>query len=488
MAFVRLSFRQVFLALLSFSLVVVGLPTGPKVNAETKQTKRPNVILVFIDDMGWGDFSSFGGQAVQTQHIDRLAKEGLRFEQFYVNSPICSPSRAAISTGQYPQRWQITSYLSNRRANDDRGMAQWLDLSAPMLVRSLHESGYATGHFGKWHLGGQRDVGEAPLISEYGFDESLTNFEGLGPRVLPLKDAYDGKPPQKHGLGSDNLGRGPITWEDRSTITETFCEAAVEFIKWADKRDQPFYVNLWPDDVHSPYFPPRARRGTNLRRDLYHAVLDTMDEQLGVLFDHVRQSPRLRDNTIIVVCSDNGPDVQAGSAGPFRGMKATLFEGGIRSPLIVWAPGLIDPSQAGTTNDESVFSAIDLVPSLLDLTGTECPAGVEFDGEPLSKVLLGQSNESRSKPIFFRRPPDRKRFQQYNHLPDLAVRHRQWKLLCDYDGDRIELYDVVSDPGESQNLAADNPEVAQQLKTQLLKWHESMPADNGPQFKPKKRK
>ncbi len=180
-------------------------------NTLAKEAERPNILLVFIDDMGWGDFSCFGNTHVQTEHIDRLASEGVRFEQFYVNSPICSPSRTAISTGQYPQRWRITSYLNNRQSNIDRGMAQWLDLEAPMLARLLGQSGYATGHFGKWHMGGQRDVGEAPLITEYGFDASLTNFEGLGPRVLPLCDAYDGKPPRKHALGSDQLGRGPIT-------------------------------------------------------------------------------------------------------------------------------------------------------------------------------------------------------------------------------------------------------------------------------------
>jgi len=152
--------------------------------ANAATAARPNVILVFIDDMGWSDFSCFGNREVKTAHIDQLAAEGIRFEQFYVNSPICSPSRTAISTGQYPQRWRITSYLNNRQNNDDRGMAQWLDPRAPMLARTLQRAGYATGHFGKWHLGGQRDVGDAPLISEYGFDASLTNFEGLGPRVL----------------------------------------------------------------------------------------------------------------------------------------------------------------------------------------------------------------------------------------------------------------------------------------------------------------
>ena len=134
--------------------------------------ERPNIILVFIDDMGWGDFSCFGNQDASTPHIDRLAKEGISFEQFYVNSPICSPSRVAISTGQYPQRWRISSYLGHRAQNKKRGMAQWLDPKAPMLARFLQNSGYATGHFGKWHMGGQRDVRDAPAISEYGFDQA----------------------------------------------------------------------------------------------------------------------------------------------------------------------------------------------------------------------------------------------------------------------------------------------------------------------------
>ena len=142
---------------LLFTLSVYCAPTSQLKAQEIAQS--PNIILVFIDDMGWGDFSCFGNQAVETQNIDRLAKEGIRFEQFYVNSPICSPSRVAISTGQYPARWKITSYLAHRQLNQRRGMDQWLNPEAPMLARFLQDSGYSTGHFGKWHMGGQRDVG-----------------------------------------------------------------------------------------------------------------------------------------------------------------------------------------------------------------------------------------------------------------------------------------------------------------------------------------
>jgi arylsulfatase A-like enzyme len=144
---------------------------------------QPNFIMVFIDDMGWGDFSCFGNRDAKTPNVDRMAAEGIRFSQFYVNSPICSPSRCALMTGQYPQRWRITSYLNNRRDNERRGVTNWLDPKAPTLARLLQQNGYVTGHFGKWHLGGQRDVDDAPPIKAYGFHETLTNFEGMGPKL-----------------------------------------------------------------------------------------------------------------------------------------------------------------------------------------------------------------------------------------------------------------------------------------------------------------
>lgn len=470
----RLPLMRYRLLLLAFSCSLLCIPSVAAVAAP-----RPNIIVVFIDDMGWGDFSCFGNTTVRTQHIDRLAAEGISFEQFYVNSPICSPSRTALSTGQYPQRWRITSYLSNRRSNTARGMAQWLDPRAPMLARFLNRAGYATGHFGKWHMGGQRDVGEAPLITDYGFDTSLTNFEGLGPRVLPLKDAYDGKPPRKHALGSDLLGRGPIRWEDRSTITASFTAAALAFARQAHEQRKPFYINVWPDDVHSPFFPPRGRRGNGAKRTLYHGVLDTMDEQLAPLFKYVRDDEQLRNNTLILICSDNGPEKGAGSAGRFRGFKTHLFEGGIRSPLIAWGPGLIDKRQAGSRNTQSVFSAIDLVPTLLSLAKVSPPAPVAFDGESLTDILLGKSHGSRKQPLYFRRPPDRDAFYGIPDLPDLAIRDGKWKLLCEYDGSDALLYNLDADPGEKVNQAAHHPELTRRLTSSLLAWHASMPPDNG---------
>lgn len=448
----------------------------------TQAADKPNFIMVFIDDMGWGDFSCFGNTQAKTPNADRLAAEGIRFSKFYVNAPICSPSRCALTTGQYPQRWRITSYLDNRAMNEKRGVAQWLDLKSPVLARMLHENGYATGHFGKWHLGGQRDVGDAPLIGEYGFDETLTNFEGLGPRLLGLCDAHDGKPPRRHALNSDKLGRGPVIWYDRARLTEGFVGAAIQFLDKAAADARPFYINVWPDDVHSPYYPPKEKRGNGSKRALYLGVLETMDAQLGVLFDHIRNSPKLRDNTLIIVCSDNGPEPGAGSAGPLRGAKATLYEGGVRSPLIVWGPGLVAQEKAGSNNETSVFAAFDLVPSLLALAGLKPPPGVNFDGEDMSATLLGQNTASRHAPLFWRRPPDRKSWPSYDRSvqPDLAVRAGNWKLLCEYDGSKPELYDLANDRAETTNLAAQQPEVVARLAAAVLAWHQSLPPDKGP--------
>lgn len=442
---------------------------------------RPNVILVFIDDMGWGDFSCFGNQDAKTANIDRMASEGIRFEQFYVNSPICSPSRTAISTGQYPQRWRITSYLNNRKSNEERGVAQWLDPKAPMLARSLQQAGYATGHFGKWHMGGQRDVDDAPPITAYGFDESLTNFEGMGAKLLPLTLKPGQTEPGKIWADAERLGQ-PVKWMQRSQITGGFVDAAIPFMEKAEREGKPFYVNLWPDDVHSPFWPPVAKWGDGTKRTLYLAVLEEMDRQFGKLFDYVRSSEKLRDNTLILICSDNGPEPGAGQAGPFRGFKTHLYEGGVRSPLIVWGPGLIAKGKAGTVNQESVFAAIDLVPSLLKLTGTRSPSDATFDGVELTDVLLGKSTGSRNQPLFFRRPPDRDSFYNIENLPDLSVRDGKWKLLCEYDGSRPELYDLEADRSETTDLAAKNAAVVQRLTKAVLAWHQSMPPDNGATF------
>ncbi|WP_232064804.1 sulfatase family protein [Rhodocytophaga rosea] len=374
--------------------------------ATHKNNTKPNIILILIDDMGWADLSCFGNVDAQTPNIDKLALEGIRFEQFYVNSPICSPSRVAILTGTYPQRWNITSYLSYREENRKRGIANYLEPSAPSLARSLHQAGYATGHFGKWHMGGQRDVADAPLISEYGFDESLTNFEGMGAKLLPLTKDETGKV-GRIWQEAEILGK-PFTWMQRSEITTGFIDAAIQFIGKAHQTQQPFYVNIWPDDVHSPYWPPFEQSGLAKeadKRELYLAVLKSMDQQFGKLFDYIQANEQLRNNTLIVLCSDNGPELGAGRAGELKGYKTHLYEGGIRSSLLVWGPGFMNEKVKGTQNKASFFSAIDIKPSLLEFTGTKVVDNAITDGENMLQTMLGQSDTSRRAPIFYSRPP-----------------------------------------------------------------------------------
>lgn len=432
---------------------------------------RPNVIFILIDDMGWSDLSCFGGIRAKTPNIDHLAQNGLRFKNFYVNSPICSPSRVAFTTGQYPHRWGITSYLDNRQRNEQRELSQWLDPRAPTLAKALQKSGYKTGHFGKWHMGGQRDVANAPPIVEYGFDASLTNFEGMGPKLLPLTQQPGWQEPRKIWEKAEILG-GPATWIDRSKITSGYVDAALQFIDQAQAAQSPFYINLWPDDVHSPFFPSLGRWVED-KKHRYDAVLEELDSQLKPLFDRIEKDPDLQSNTIILLCSDNGHEHGAGNSEPLRGAKTWLYEGGVRSPLIVYAPAFIPESQRGSWNESSVLCALDINRSLYALTATEPTTAL--DGEDLSETLIGKSDVSREAPIFWRRPPDRPGFgyglDEPN--PDLAVRSNQWKCYMTYAGEKLQLYDLSQDVSETRDVSQQFPDIALHLRNITLHWYNS---------------
>ena len=453
---------------LLFALCACALSAG----AQARPPNRPNILFILMDDMGYRDVSCFGGQRVQTPEIDRLAREGIRFTQFYVASPICSPSRVAFTTGQYPARWRITSYLDNRAANQRRGMDSWLNPKAPSLARSLKHAGYYTAHVGKWHMGGQRDVGDAPPISAYGFDASLTNFEGLGPRILGKFDPRPNGMPFRHGPTdtSAQLG-GEIQWVERHRVTETYVDRAISEMKVAQQQRKPFYINLWPDDVHSPCQAPPGMRGDGSPVANYLGVLREADKQLGRAFEYIRSQPDLRDNTLILFASDNGHEPGLGSAGELRGNKGQLYEGGIRSPLIAWYGGMPKPS-IGTANDTTLFTGIDLAPSLLALAGVAPAPDVKLDGFDLSPALSGRATPARPAPMMWMRPPDRP--GPNGNLPDLAIRDGRWKLLIARDGTRAQLFDITADPNEKNNLTADHPDVVERLKQQVLAWDKAI--------------
>ncbi len=438
----------------------------------------PNIVVFFIDDMGYADPSCFGNPALKTPNIDSLAEQGLKLTNFYVNSPICSASRVALTTGRYQQRYRIHSFFASRESNRSRKMPDWLPEEAPTLAKYLKQAGYKTAHFGKWHMGGGRDVGDAPLPQAYGFDESLVSFEGLGDRLLWQKDGNQEQ--------SWQHGRGEITFTPKHKTTETYVDRAIEFLK--ENRDNRFYLRVFPNDVHDAHLPSEeslARwkgQSDNPPDEKFFAVLDEMDRQIGRVLDTIKQLG-LDEETLIVFTSDNGPTdwpryykqgVQPpGFTGPLFGRKWSLFEGGIRMPFIVRWKGVIP---AGSQDDTSVVAAIDLLPSIAKLAQVEIDSKVH-DGVDASSVLLGRSRE-RSKPVFWEYGvhgsilPGKKAHRS----PQLAMRDGKWKLMMNPDGTDLKLFNLSDDIGESSNLAGKRQKVVGRMRPQLEAWWAEMSA------------
>ncbi len=439
--------------------------------------ESPSFVFVFIDDLGYGDLSCYGNRDIRTANIDRLAEEGIRFEQFYVAAPICSPSRVGVTTGQFPARQGIHSFLNSKQRNRERGMRDFLDPSAPAIGRAFQEAGYATAHFGKWHMGGGRDVGDAPLPQAYGFDESLVSFEGLGDRILP---------PGRLSEQSRRLGRGQIRDVPKHEMTEIYVDRAIDFLR--RNHDRPFYLQVWLNDVHDRFHPKphlleKFRRfAANPYRQRYFAVLDEMDRQLGRLFDEL-DSLGLGERTVLALASDNGPTAWAryyeegheppGKTNGLRGRKWSLYEGGIREPLLVRWTGV---APAGLVNSRTVVSAVDLFPTFCSLAGIDT-RGLDFDGLDLSAAFRG-GRPVRGGALFWeygRDPSYLRPGRKSDRSPSLAVRAGEWKLLLDPDGGSPELYDFRGGFDEADNVAADHPGAVERLRAELLGWWRSIP-------------
>ena len=248
----------------------------------------------------------------------------------------------------------------------------------------------------------------------------------------------------------------------------------MQFIKASRKENKPFYVNVWPDDVHSPFFPSESGRGNGSKRALYNGVVHETDTQLAPLFEFIRNDPDLRDNTLVVVASDNGPEPGAGSPGPFKGHKGNLFEGGIREPLITWGPGMVKPSAA---NETTVINGVDILPSLLSVAGVALPPSYKGDGESLPDALLGRKQTVRTKPLFWLRPPDRPGPDADPSVkwPDIAVRDGNWKLTIMENGTNPQLHDLARDPGEKTSVADLHPDLVARLTKAALAWRKTLP-------------
>ena len=454
--------------------------------SHAKKNDQPNVVVIFIDDMGYADLSCFGNPLVKTPNIDALARNGKRFTNFYVNAPICSPSRVALATGNYPMRYKIHSHLDNKKRNAQRGMANYLEPDVMTMAKAFKNAGYTTAHFGKWHIGGGRDV-QAPLPKEYGFDESLVSFEGLGDRLLF----------NKHGLSkqSAKLANGKITWVGKHQTTGIYVDKALDFIE--RNKEKPFFINLFPNDVHDPHLPEenKIEKYKSITdhpfEQKFLAVLENLDHEIGRFVNKLNEKG-LMENTIIVFTSDNGPTdwgyyykrekypeaytgklYSPGFAGDFRGRKWSLYEGGIREPFfIVWK----DRIKANTVDSSTVVSGIDLLPSLCKLANIKPPKAI--DGQDKSKAFFGKKLKMK-KPIMweFNSPPGGSIVPggKENRSPHLALRFNEWKLLTNVDSTHIELYNLIDDPSERDNKLQHYPEKARELIRHLLDWRRSMP-------------
>ncbi len=430
--------------------------------------KQPNVVFIFCDDLGWADLPCHGHRSVKAHggwtvreelkmpSLDRMAAEGTIFSRFYVASAVCSPSRTGIMTGQFPSRLGIHDYLARHDLNVERGMPDYVEPSVPTLTRMLRGAGYATGHFGKWHLSGG-GVDDAPDPTEYGIDVYKSCLDGPGKRP-----------------GS----------------TEMIADETISFIR--DHRGGPFYINAWLYDPHSPLRPTEEhlapyehlspgygdQKGS---LQVWYSVLTNIDRHVGRILDTIDELG-LGEDTIVIFSSDNGPEsglmrftshyggASSTNTGPFRGIKRSLYEGGIREPFIVRWKGT---TPAGSVDNDSVIGGVDLLPTVAALAGADVSGMSVMDGEDMSRALIGQPVK-RSKVLMWEN-----RFPVYGHVihksPALAASDGRWKLLMNPDGSRTELYDIPSDPTELNNVAADNPAIVRRLAEPLLAWSASLP-------------
>lgn len=428
--------------------------------------KQPNIIFILADDLGPGDLSCYGGK-IPTPHLDRMAKQGVRFTRYYAAAPICSPSRCALITGQFPGKWKITSYLQTRSGNKACEQADFLDPRAPLLPRTLKEAGYLTAHIGKWHLGGGRDVVDPPRFARYGYDLGIGTWES--PEPNPDITARDWI-----WSADDKIKR----WNR----TGWMVDRTMQFLR--ENPDKPCFVNLWLDDPHTPWVPSAEDQkvgaggravGKGDTPARLAKVVTEMDREIGRLLDDLRTRKDGRQ-TLVLFVSDNGPLPTFGRERTvgLRGSKLSLYEGGIRLPCIAWGPNLVAQN---VTNDVTVFTAVDFFPTLCKLGGAQLPKQYVSDGEDLSSILPG-ATPRRSKPIFWEYGRNAKSFaypKGADQSPNVAVLDGDWKMLVNADGSGGELYNLAGDPKETTNRAGSEPEVANRLRKLALEWRKSLP-------------
>jgi arylsulfatase A len=431
-----------------------GLTGEPRVASAAEPT-RPNIVLVFADDMGINDLGCYGRREHATPNIDSLAARGAIFTTAYCAQPICSPSRAALMTGKCPARLHLTNFLPGRADAPSQKLLQpviegQLPLEEPTIAEWLKAAGYRTGLFGKWHLGGQ---GYGP--AQQGFDVVVSPPANTEPSEL------------EGGKGEFAITR-----------------AAMQFME--ENREHPFFCYIPHNTPHIPLAgkPEVVAKYADTFQPVYAAMMETLDDTIGLLLAKIEELG-LTERTIFIFTSDNGglhvlefPGNPATHNTPFRAGKGYLYEGGLREPLLVRWPGVVAP---GTVIDTPVVLT-DLVPTLLEAAGIEvAKTAGPLDGVSLDKLLRGEP--LRERPLFWHFP----NYTNQGGLPGGAIRVGDWKLIEYFEDGAVELYHLGHDPGERVNLAAEEPTRAAALRQQLEDWRvrvgAQMPQPN-PEFDP----
>jgi arylsulfatase A-like enzyme len=418
--------------------------------------ERLNVVLILADDLGWTDLACYGSDLHETPHLDRLAKDGMRFTQAYSACTVCSPTRAALLTGKYPARLRITDWIPGQMPDNPKLLVpdwtKFLPTDETTLAELFRAKGYATAAVGKWHLGGE------PYYPEkHGFDRNVAGTDKPQP---PSYFAPWKIPTLTEGKDGDYL-------------TDRLAEEAVRFIDGA--KDKPFFLYLAHFAVHTPIqgraelvakYRGKLKKGLTHTNAAYAAMVESLDASVGRVRTRLAELG-LADRTVIIFTSDNGGRVPTTSNRPLRFGKASAYEGGVRVPLLVHWPGMTKP---GSVSDTPTIT-MDLFATLVDLMGLEA---VKHDGMSLAPPLRGPGRFVRT--ALFWHYPHHQHYQQGGAMPYGAIRLGDLKLIEFFNDMRVELYDVKADIGEERDLARQHPERVRELRARLHAWRREVGA------------
>ena len=440
---------------LTGATLLAGSALLPKIGFAAEAKRRPNVILCMTDDQGWGDTGYNGHPVLRTPNLDQMAKDGIRFERFYAGAPVCSPTRASCITGRHPYRIGIPYANAGRMKQEEVTLAE-----------ALKPLGYATGHFGKWHLGTlttktkDANRGRPGKTKHYsppwqnGFDVCFSTESKVPTYWKPGKyDTYG----THYWTGTEKMVPSKDVHGDDSVL---IMSQALPFIRQASKAGTPFLAVIW---FHTPHLPvvsaPPYTDGYEKHKD-YYGCITAMDEQMGRLRKELADLG-VADDTMLWFCSDNGPEgknTAPGRTGGLRGRKRSLYEGGVRVPgLMVWPKAV---KKARTVS--MPCSTSDYFPTVLAALGHDIPEGKTrpYDGMNLLPAIQGQLSD-RPNPIGF---------ESRNQV---SLTGNRYKIYSKDKGKTYELYDLIDDPGEKTNLAAQHPDIVQRLRQTVETWRQS---------------